>query len=480
MIYKIYTKNNYFYIVDSNGREKDGLAKDVFVTRTATTSSDFRFHGVHNWAHNIFLNISEITDYAGDAYTLNGFIEFYESSTGTNAKSNLSVAKNDLGYDAWGRLKAITDKSLFSGMFTFNIPGAKWKEVINGTEQTSFVYATSVDGKLVLASNGTLDDEVVLESFQNPRYEANRGHLYSTAGYLPSPTAAGIREWGLFTAEAGCFFRLTSVGLYAVIRTTVTGLGTIEDAQLIDTTDVDLSKGNTYDIQFQWRGVGNYIFLINLKESHTFKKLGATTYLSMWNPALPIAFKCINKGADVAINIGCVDVTTEGGTGNGTTYGSLAVPTVTNDVALTGFNCPCLVVHNKSTLADGRRNTRDVVALLLTAWNNAKSVLKVWTTRDTTAITLNQQSFTDYGDGHLEYVWFDLPDVATPMTFDTAKATQSFGARLQSEVTYETDPVFGDKSEIGIYPGDYLIFTLHRDNGGQTSGGVTFEFAEKI
>ena len=480
MAYKIFTKNNYFYIVDHNGRERDGLAKDVFITRASTTSNEFRFHGVHNWAHNIFLNISEITDEDGNAYTLQGFIDFYHSNTGVNAKSYTEITSNKLGYDAWGRVKAITDKSLFSGLFTFNIPVSKWKEVINGTEQTSFVYATSVDGKLVLESNSILDDEVVLESYQNPRYEANRGHLYSTAGYLPSPTADGIREWGLFTEEAGCFFRLTSVGLYAVIRTTVTGLGTIEDAQLIDTTNIDLSKGNTYDIQFQWRGVGDYKFFINLKEVYTFKKLGTTTYLSMWNPALPIAFKCINKGDDVSINIGCVDVTTEGGTGNGTTYGSLAVPTVTNDVALTGFNCPCLVVHNKSTLADGRRNTRDVVALLLTAWNNAKGVLKVWVTRDPTAITLNLQSFTDYGDGHLEYVWFDLPDVVTPMTFDTTKATQSFGARLQADVTYETDPVFGEQTEIGIYPGDYLIFTIHKDNGGPTSGGVCFEFAEKI
>lgn len=480
MAYRIFTSGNYFYIVDGNGREKDGLARDVIVTRAASTSTEFRIRNVNNWNHTQFLDITEILKEDGSAYTLNEFIDFYEGSTGTNSKSYISVAKNDLGYDAWGRLKTVSDKSLFSGLFTFNVPVSKWKEVINGTEQTSFTYATSVDGKLNLVSNGTLDDEVVLDSYQNPRYEANRGHLYSTAGYLPSPTAEGIREWGLFTSEAGCFFRLTSTGLYAVIRTTVTGTGVIENAQLIDITDLDLSKGNTYDIQFQWRGVGNYVFLINLKEVYTFKNLGKTTYLSIWNPALPIAFKCINKGADVTINIGCVDVTTEGGNGNGTTYGSVAVPTVTNDVALTGFNCPCLVVHNKSTLADGRRNTRDITALLLTAWSDSKGVIKVWYTRDTTAITLNDQSFTDYGDGHLEYIWYDNPNVTTPISFDTAKATQSFGARLQADVTYETDPVFGEETEIGIYPGDYLIFTIHKDNGGPCNGGVCFEFAEKI
>lgn len=478
MAYRIFTEGNYFYIVTGQGYEYSGLARDVIVSHRLTATDEFRFANVNNWPHTTFLPITDILKIDGSAYTVNEFVYFYESYTGTTSRANISVA-NAIGYDAWGRLKTISDKSLFSGLFTFNIPVSKWKEVINGTELTSFVYATSVNGKLNLVSNGTLDDEVVLDSFQNPRYEANRGHLYSTAGYLPNPTADGIREFGLFTEESGCFFRLTSTGLYAVIRTTIGGV-TSDDAVLLDTSDFDLSKGNTYDIQFQWRGVGNYNFFINLQPVYTFEKLGKTTELSMWNPALPIAFKCINKGDDVSIQIGCVDVTTEGGTGNGNTYGSLAVPTVTNDLALTGFNCPALVVHNKSTLADGRRNTREVTALLLTAWNDAKGVIKVWVTRDTTAITLNDQAWTDYGDGHLEYIWFDNPNVTTPMTFDTTKAFQSFGARLQADVTYETDPVFGDKSEIGIYPGDYLIFTIHKDNGGICNGGVTFEFAEKI
>ena len=101
-------------------------------------------------------------------------------------------------------------------------------------------------------------------------------------------------------------------------------------------------------------------------------------------------------------------------------------------------------------------------------------------TRDTTAITLNDQSWTDYGDGHLEYIWYDEPNVATPISFNTAKAVQSFACRLIANVTYETDPVFGDKTEIALYPGDYLIFTIQKDGGGPANGGVTFEFMEKI
>jgi hypothetical protein len=65
--------------------------------------------------------------------------------------------RNDLDVDAWGRQKAVIDKSLFHGMFTFNVPVSTWYETFNGTvrDATSF---TSVDGALVcsaVATNGT-------------------------------------------------------------------------------------------------------------------------------------------------------------------------------------------------------------------------------------------------------------------------------------------------------------------------------------
>ena len=202
---------------------------------------------------------------------------------------------------------------------------------------------------------------------------------------------------------------------------------TTEDRFLINPNllaklNVDLSKGNVFDIQYQWRGVGNYVFFINLQEVANSAYLGTLTRLSMFNPALPVAFESINKGDADKMIFGCVDVTTEGGSGNGSTYGSLAPPTSTADLSLTGLDCPVLVAHNKSTLADGRINTRDITALLLTAWSDVKGVLKVYYTRDTTAITLNDQSWTDYGDGHLEYIWYDEPNVATPISFNTATA----------------------------------------------------------
>ena len=53
-----------------------------------------------------------------------------------------------LQLDAWGREKSITDFSLFHGVWTYDVPIARWKEYLSGVEQTSFVNATSIGGML--------------------------------------------------------------------------------------------------------------------------------------------------------------------------------------------------------------------------------------------------------------------------------------------------------------------------------------------
>ena len=390
-----------------------------------------------------------------------------------------------INLDAWGRQKLVLDNSLFHGLFTFSIPQQIWRELIDDIEQPSIVNAVSTDGEGVFNS-AALNQKVRVSSYRFPRYEPNRGHLYSTAGFLPNPTASGQRSFGIFYEESGVFFRLKSDGLYAVVRSTVSGV-TTDNEQPIDTTGIDLGKGNVYDIQFQWRGVGNYVFYINLKPVYVFNNLGKLDNLSMYNPALPASFECINQGDAVSIRIGCVDITSEGGKNNGKTYGSIAPPSNTRTISIPGpnqYNTPVLVVHNKLTVG-AVINTRDVLALLASAYSSERSIITVYQTRDDTAITLNSQTYTDYGDGRLEYVTYDLnsdgtPLAGTPISFDTTKANLVFSAQVAANNTYATSALFEGRTEIYQSPGDYFIFAMHRDNGGAADVGVTYEFAEAI
>ena len=424
--------------------------------------------------------------------------------------------------DAWYREKVVNDKSLFHGMFTYNIPADTWYEMIDDVEQTAFVSATSADGKLNLVS-GALNEKRQLRSFRHPRYEPNRGHIYSISAFLPSPSASGERTFGLFTKEAGAAFRLRDGTLYAVRRTTIGGTTTDTEVEITLPAGIDLAMGNVFDIQFQWRGVGSFFFYINLQKVASLDLLGTLDELSVFNPALPvayecinqgdavtiqggcvdvsseggkengktygsvgtsteagsIAYECINQGDAVTIQGGCVDVSSEGGKENGKTYGSVGTSTEAGSIAVSGFNQPVLVVRNKK-LFGSLLNTRDMVALLATVYADQRCVFRVWTTRDETTITLNDQTWQDFRDGHIDYIEYDNPNVANPITFDTTKAVLVFGSRVDQDQSYSTSALFEGRTDINQTPGDIFIFTVHRETGGATNVGCNYEFAEAI
>jgi len=410
------------------------------------------------------------------------FITFAQNNLAVSKASSstfVNIANNDIGLDAWGRPKVVMDKTILHGMFTHNVPESLWYEKINGVTQASITNSTSVNGALNFQAGATLNDKTKLRTYRNPRYEPNRGFLYSTAAIIENPTALMNRSFGVATDESGVFFRLESGTLYGVVRTTRNSV-TTEDKVELDTTGIDLSKGNVFDIQYQWRGVGNYEFFINLASVGKFNYLGTLTELSMFNPANPIFFEAENLGDNDIMKFGCVDVSTEGGeVHSGKTYGSIGMPSLAGSVAITGYNVPILVVRNKATV-NGLINTRDVLALLVSAYADNHSIFRVWATRDATAITLNNQSWTDFGDGHLEYVVYDRPDVATPMTFNTAKAQLIFGCRVSANITYATSALFEGRTDVYQTPSDIFIFTMHRENGIGAQVGVTYEFAEEI
>jgi len=390
---------------------------------------------------------------------------------------SVNTGKNELAFDAWGRSKAVEDQSLFHGMFSYNVPVKVWYEKLNGGAERVPTNATSVDGALNLVAGGTLNDETVLRTYRNMRYEPNRGHLYSTAVILPNSGAAQTRQWGIGTDENGVFFSLESGTLYGVIRTT-NGGSTTEDKVALDTTGLDISKGNVYDIQFQWRGVGGYKFFINLQEAGEFDYLGTLDDLSMSNPSLPCFFANKNLGANNPIKCGCVDVASEGGMNNGKEYGSFGISSEQGEADFpAAYNVPMVAVRSKLTVG-GLINTRDTLALLASFYADSKAICRIWATRDSTAITEGNSTWVDIGDGHLEGI--ERAVTGGTLAFDTAKADLIFTSRCPADNTYSTSALFEGRTSIFLTPGDTFIFTLHKENQAAGQGGATFEFSEAI
>lgn len=389
------------------------------------------------------------------------------------------LGRGDLTLDAWGRQKAITDLSKFHGMFTHSIPVANWYESFNGVELTAFSGATSVNSKMHLTSNGGTTN---LQSFTSPRYEPNRGAIYSISAFFPNKDAIGTRDFGLFTAESGVFFRLRNGVLYACRRTTVDSVTTTYEEEIKDVL-IDLEKGNVFDIQIQWRGVGDLFFYINSPlESlstlvHVMHHINNYTELSINNPALPLAFECTKDVDDVVIECGCVDITSEGGSNEAGTYGSISTSTESGSTALSGFNEIVIAVRSLKEF-NSLINTRCVKNLNVTGYADQRSLMRIWITRDTTAINDGTQLWVPYREGNLGYI--EHGETGTEPTLDTAKAELQFTARIDQDQSFSSTAVFNGITSLCLTPGDILIFTIHRENGLAVNAGVTYEFAEAI
>ena len=372
--------------------------------------------------------------------------------------------------DAWGNQIVSLPHSLFHGMFSFDVPQTKWMMYENGTQTYTSTDITSSGGAgkiLTTATNHTL----VVESRTCPRYQPNRGHRFSTALWCPSKTADGIREWGLGTDENRALFRLKPDGkLYAVLRSN--NIQTYEAE--IDTSGIagfDVEKGNVYDIQFQWRGVGNYYFYINLQLVHTVANLGTLTALSIKNPAMPVRFAAQRVTEDVAIYIGCADITTENGSGEQLEYGSAYAA----NVAVT-TDTPVIVLHQPMTIA-GATNTRDLTLARISFTCSKKAVFKVWMTRTSSDITGATYVATNYGS----YVECDSPDMHATAVRATAATIANMrlitAVPVEASVPREVTNPWPSEIVFPLVRGDYLVITC---TAATATADVVIEFGEHI
>ena len=375
-----------------------------------------------------------------------------------------------INLDAWGIQKVCFPVSIFHGMWTFDIPASMWFMYENGTQVYTSTNIISENGAAKLTTDATNTD-LILESRECPRYQPNRGHLFSTALIAPNKDNDGTREWGICTAENGVCFRLKSDGLlYAVIES-----NGVETEYLLDTSSIsgfDVEKGHLYDIQFQWRGVGNYFFYIDQQLVYTVENLGIVTALTIENPALPIRYEISRNTQDVSLIIGCADITSENGILNNTEqYGSVYAEGVS-----TQNNSPIIVAHNPLQI-NGVTNTRTVTLARISFNCSKKAVFKVWMTRNPAGIT--GETLQTVGNG--SYMQTDSPDMVAGAVRASSVNTSNMRfittVAVEALTRIEVDNPYRNRIEFPIVRGDYLVITGTAASG---SSDVVIEWGEQI
>ena len=385
-----------------------------------------------------------------------------------NAQKLLGIG--DIRADAWGIQKVSLPHSLFHGLFTFDVPPQQWFMYEGGVQVYTSTNIVSENGKGTLRATAA-KPTLKLESRYTPRYQPNRGHLFSTALWCPLATSPGVRTWGLETIENGAYFELRSDGLYACLKT-----GTVETrCEKINLTGLGasftLEAGNVYDIQYQWRGVGNYFFYINLILVHVFENLGTLTQLSMEDPALPVCYRVERDTVDLEMFIGCADITSENGSDDRLQYASAYAQKST-----TGTNIPILVLYNPLQI-HSTTNTRMIELSRISLQADKKSLFKVWVTRDPTAFT--GATLVERGNG--SHVQTDSPD-ATPgavsaTAVDINKLILITVVPVAANGSTAVDNPFQNRIDFPLVRGDYLVIT---NTASSVANEVVAEWGEAI
>lgn len=391
--------------------------------------------------------------------------------------SHAVLGVGGLTVDAWGVQKMSVPFSLFHGMWTFDIPASMWFMYENGTQVYTSTNIISSGGMAHLTADAT-KTKVIMESRECPRYQPNRGHLWSAALLCPSKTADGVRNFGLCTTENGAFFRLKADGLLYAVRLS----GGVEvQEELIDTsvlTDFDVEKNNIYDIQFQWRAAGNYKFFIGDPAKgtstlvHTFDLLGTLLAASTENPALPCYFSCERTTEDVTMKIGCADITSENGFTETHQYRSAYA----ENVSVNGISKPVMVVRQPLQI-NSNTNTRTLQLARISFTSTKKGTFKVWSTRDGAAITTPTYQTINAGS----FVETDSPDTTAGAVRATAVTVSSLefvtAVPVEAAVSREVDNPLRERITFPIVRGDYIVIT---GTFSTASCDVTMEWGEQV
>ena len=422
----------------------------------------------------------------------------------SGAVTHHALGANDLCLDAWGRQKIVNDYTMFAGLWSFNVPNRQWVAFHQDTTNLpgGFVEVGEIPkdntGTHIKSYNGMLsvkadtDFNVHLQSKRHMRYQPNKGFLYSTAVILPDPTnVLYTRHFGVMGGRRnGLYFELIGTGsaftLNVVRRrhigTAVEEFKTDITASLPD--GFDMSKGHVYDIQAQWRGVGNIKFFIDLALIHTEELLGTLDAMSVSNPSFHVGWSAFGDGAEILA--GCVDVSSEGGYREQKLYTSATSGDTLlscrkdggNSTALLGLRIPTEITYNGSA-AD---YTRDLLINRMSPFGKDEMVISVWAGREINlpnlaGVSLFQDNEDSYWQSAIEDTGTDELDIAFQL--DKANMRNVYAARLEKDVFIPIQMTGREDLDYYMTAGDIMIFAFKPDGNSQLAG-ITVEMSEEM
>lgn len=210
----------------------------------------------------------------------------------------------------------------------------------------------------VTASNGS---RARLRTHTFFRYQSGKVQWIKISGYHSDEGVANqTRRWGGYDDNDGLFFELNNLSLRVVRRSSVSGTPVDDPTERANWTgdkldgsgpsgvNLDLTKGNLFEITYQWLGVGKVQFFINGIMVHTMNLPNTINAPYMRTGQLPLQWEVVNTGASTAasMDVVCASVLSMGGDKVPTTAFSAFN---TTDKSVTTTEIPVLSIRPKLT-----------------------------------------------------------------------------------------------------------------------------------
>lgn len=210
----------------------------------------------------------------------------------------------------------------------------------------------------VTTSNGS---EANLRTNTFYRYQAGKGlRIKQTLYHADTGNTNQISRWGLFDDDDGLFWQLSGT-TFGIVRRTSTSGSPVDNATSassfsVDPLDgtgpsgitLDLTKGNIFEINFQWLGVGTVNFYVNGYLVHQIFNANTLAAPYIKTAQLPISYQIVNTGASTAssLTVICNSVIVEGGD-DPPEYSFCAYNS--SQISVTTTERPILTIRPKST-----------------------------------------------------------------------------------------------------------------------------------
>lgn len=374
-----------------------------------------------------------------------------------------------MGNTAFGELQIAELTPMAGWTFAYNVN----EDLVTITETASGTVAGS-NGFAVLSTGAATNSAAKIETKLPLRYIPGQGALARFTAIFTPGVAGSTQLIGVGDASDGLFFGYNGAEFGILRRSGGVDAWTAQ-SQWVSLpeewiSDLDWTKGNIFQIQFQWLGFGELRFSVENRGAggfelvHRIKYAGSNTSTSLLNPTLPVMAEVSNttNDSDIVLKTPSAMSFCEGKIDNPAPPHPLSLPRVltATDTGITTEN-NMVTLSSPVTWVSKTNRIRSQLRTLSIATDGTKPALIRLTKNTTLGGT---PSYTAYNAD------------TSPITYDVAGTTLTGGSRVFAATLDKVDSQIFDLTQWGLFlnPGEKITLSVESASATDVTAAINW------